>query len=193
MFLRKSLLGVLGIILTLGMVAFAQETQPQVPAAADGSSQQERMERRRERLRERMSRRHARAPREHGGLGRQRAGLGRLGHNLNLSDAQKEQSRAIMQRRLATTKTQREELFRLREKRIAGSFSNEDKARVEALRQEIRSSMEGVRAEMEAVLTAEQKAKLESLKAERKALHEQRIKQREERKLERRELRNKPQ
>ena len=190
MFLRKSLLGVLGLILTLGMVAFAQETQPQVPAAPEGS---ERMEQRRERLRERMSRRHAMALRKHEGFGRRRAGLGRLGRDLNLSDAQKEQSRAIMQRRLATTKTQREELFRLREKRIAGSFSDEDKARVEALRQEIRSSMEGVRAEMEAVLTAEQKARLESLKAERKALHEQRVKQREERKLERRELRNKPQ
>jgi len=98
-----------------------------------------------------------------------------------------------MQRRMASTKNQREELFRLREKRIAGTFAAEDNARAKALREEIHNSMEGVRAEMESVLTAEQKAKLESLKTERKAQHEQRVKQREERRKERLELRNKPQ
>ena len=68
---------------------------------------------------------------------------------LNLSEAQREQSRAIVQRRLEGTKSQREELFRLREKRIAGTFTAEDEARARALHQEIRTSMHGMREEME--------------------------------------------
>ena len=39
---------------------------------------------------------------------------------LDLTEEQRQQQRAIMQRQLATTKAQREELFQLREKRIAG-------------------------------------------------------------------------
>ena len=106
---------------------------------------------------------------------------------------QRQQSSAIAQRRLAGSKALREELFKLREKRIAGTFAAEDEARAKALREEIRASMEGGRAEMAGVLTAEQKAKLEELKAERKAKQEQRKKERGERMKERQELRNKPQ
>jgi Spy/CpxP family protein refolding chaperone len=112
--------------------------------------------------------------------------MGHLARELNLSDAQKAQSRAIMERRLASTKGQREELFKLREKRIAGTFTAEDGARAKALHEEIRASMEGARTEMDGVLTAEQKAKREELKAERKAKRAQRMKERQE-------LRNKPQ
>jgi Spy/CpxP family protein refolding chaperone len=86
-----------------------------------------------------------------------------------------------MQRRLESTKAQREELFKLREKRIAGTFTAEDEARTRALRQEIRTAMDGVRTEMAGVLTAEQKAKLEQLKKERKERMEQRMKERQER------------
>jgi Spy/CpxP family protein refolding chaperone len=118
-------------------------------------------------------------------------GMGRMMRDLNLSEAQREQSRAIIQRRLEGTKSQREELFRLREKRIAGTFTTEDDARASTLHQEIRTSMQGVREEMTGVLTAEQKAKLEELKQERKLRMEQRMKERQERRQER--LNNKPQ
>lgn len=189
MLLRKGLLGVFGIILAFGMLAFAfaQGPQPQTPNAPDGTLRGERMEQRREKQRERIGR-HDGMRRHKGreGFGRRGPGMGHLARELNLSDAQREQSRAIMQRRLESTKGQREELFKLREKRIAGTFAAEDGARAKALHQEIRSSMEGVRTEMAGVLTAEQKAKLEGLKAERKAKHEQRMKERQE-------LRNKPQ
>ena len=37
MFLRKSLFGVMGIILACGMIAFAQEPQPQSPTTQDGN------------------------------------------------------------------------------------------------------------------------------------------------------------
>ena len=100
---------------------------------------------------------------------------------LNLTEEQRQQSRAIMQRRLESTKVQREELFKLREKRIAGTFTADDEARARALHQEIRTAMQGVGTEMDGLLTAEQKAKLEGLKKERKERMEQRMKERQER------------
>ena len=185
MFLRKSLLGVLGIFLTCGMGALAQEPQPQSPTIPqqDGSFRRDRIERM-ERHRERLGRREG--IRGDKGMGR-RGGMDHLMRELNLSEEQRQQSRAIMQRRLESTKLQREELFKLREKRIAGTFTAEDAARAKALHQEIRAGMEGARAEMASVLTAEQKAKLEELKRERKERIEQRMKERQER------LNNKPQ
>jgi protein CpxP len=185
MFLRKSLLGVLGIFLTCGMGAFAQEPQPQSPTIPqqDGGFRRDRIERM-ERHRERLGRREG--IEGHKGM-RGHGGMGHLMHELNLTEEQRQQSRAIMERRLESTKLQREELFKLREKRIAGTFTAEDAARAKALHQEIRNAMEGVRAEMASVLTAEQKAKFEELKRERKERVEQRRKERQER------LNNKPQ
>jgi Spy/CpxP family protein refolding chaperone len=113
--------------------------------------------------------------------------MGHMLRELNLSEEQRQQGRAIMQRRLQSTKTQREELFKLREKRIDGTFTAEDEARAKALHQEIRTAMQGVREEMAGLLTAEQKAKLEQMKKERKERMEQRMKERQDR------LNNEPQ
>jgi Spy/CpxP family protein refolding chaperone len=121
----------------------------------------------------REGRRHARMDRHRGFAGMR---------ELNLTEEQRQQHRAILQRQMSNTKTQREELFRLREKRFAGTFTAEDEARARALRQEIHNSMEGIRSEMEGVLTSEQRAKLEQLKTERKA-------RRDEMREHRRELR----
>jgi Spy/CpxP family protein refolding chaperone len=131
-----------------------------------------------------MERRHERIGNREGCRlreGRERhGGLGRIGE-LNLTEEQRQQSRAILERRLESTKLQREELFKLREKRTAGTFTADDEARARALHQEIRTAMEGLRSEMEAVFTAEQKARLEGLKKERKERIEQRMKDRQER------------
>ena len=135
-----------------------------------------------ERHRERMAGRQGIGDRE----GRGHRGRGHLMRELNLSEEQRAQGRAIMQRRLQSMKPQREELFKLREKRIAGTFTAEDEARAKALHQEMRSAMTGVREEMAGVLTADQRAKLEQLKKERKERIEQRMKERQER------LNNKP-
>ena len=180
MFLRKSLLGVAGIILAVGTGAFAQEAQSQRVPAQDEARQKDRIERM-ERHGERMGGRE--------GIGRRgmrRQGMGHLMRELNLTEEQRQQSRAIMQRRLESMKPQREELFKLREKRIAGTFTADDEARAKVLHQEMRAAREGVREEMAGVLTAEQKAKLEELKKERKERMEQRVKERQER------LNNKP-
>jgi periplasmic protein CpxP/Spy len=172
MFSRKSLFGVLGIILAFGMVVLAQQPLPQTPATApDGTFRRDETQR---------PKRHGDRMGRHRGMGRRGGGLAHLLRELNLTDEQRQQSRAIMQRRLESTKSQREELFQLREKRIAGTLTAEDGARAKALHQELSASMEGVRTEMEGVLTAEQKARLEELKKERKERFEQRMKEREE-------------
>lgn len=189
MSLRKNLLGISGIILTLGMVAFAQQSQTP-PTAQDGTLQRERLERR-EKLRGRLE-----GMRRHGGregLGLRGPGVGKGMRGIDLTDAQREQIRSITQRRLESTKVQREELFKLREKRIAGTFSADDESRAKALHQEIRTAMDGVRAETAGVLTSEQKSRIEELQKERKARHEQRMKDRELRMKQRQELRNKAQ
>jgi len=174
MYSRKSLITVLGMVLAFGTAVVAQQTQTQSPDV------DARLKSRSERLAARGERRNRRERMGH------RGGAGRLLRELNLTDEQRQQSHAIMQRRLASTKSQREELFALREKRIAGTFTADDEARAKALRQEMRSSMEGVRAELEGVLTADQKIKLEQLEQERKERFEQRMKERQE-------LRNKSQ
>jgi len=166
MFSRNCLVTILGIMLALGTIAVAQQTQ--LPAAGiqpEGRS-------------ERLAARGVRRGR-HEGMGH-RGGVGHLIRELNLTEEHRQQAHAIMRRRLEGTRTQREELFKLRERRIAGAFTADDEVRAKALRQEMRASMEGVSAEMEGVLTAEQKTKLEQLKQERKAKIEQRTKERQQ-------------
>lgn len=181
MFLRKSLIGMTAIILAGGMAAFAEQPQTQTSIQTSTMSPDDNLSRdrieRRERRREEMGRRQKR--RGHDGMGRH-GSPGRLMQELNLSDEQRQQSRAIMQRRLEGTKTQREELLKLREKRRAGTFAAEDEARARALHQEIRAAMEGARSEMAGILTAEQKTKLEERIKEHKAGIEQRMKERQE-------------
>lgn len=171
MYSRKSLITILGIILAFGTVLIAQTPQTQQTSAPGSDA----------RLKNRSERFAARGERKgrHERMGH-RGGAGHLMRELNLTDEQRQQSRAIMQRRLAGTKSQREELFALREKRIAGTFTADDETRAKALRQEMRASMTGIRAEMEGILTTEQKTKLEQLKQERKAKFEQHMKERQE-------------
>ena len=169
MFSRMSIISGLALILSLGIVAVAQQTQTQSPATPEARTKARA---------ERLARR-GEFGKRHGRMGH-RGGIGRLARELNLTEEQRQQSRAIMQRRLEGTKAQREELFKLREKRIAGTFSADDEARAKALRQEMRTAMEGTRAEMEALLTAEQKAKLEQLKLERKTKGAERMKHRQQ-------------
>ena len=122
------------------------------------------------------------APREgrrHRRMGRQRGFAGI--RELNLSEEQRQQQRAIAQRQLGATRAQREELFKLREKRFAGTLTSEDEARAQSLRSEIRDSMQSMRTELESVLTAEQRAQLEQLKTDRKARRDERREHRRDR------------
>jgi Spy/CpxP family protein refolding chaperone len=92
---------------------------------------------------------------------------------LNLTDAQQQQQRAIAERFESSTKTQREELRRLYESN-EGKPSSDTEARARALRAEIGQAMRGTRQEMLNVLTEEQRTRFEQLMKERKDRHEDR-------------------
>lgn len=165
MFLRRVLL--ISLTLALGAVAYGQ--QPQNPTQ-DNGQRGEGMRHREGRSQDSMGR---------GG----RHGFGKFPglRELNLTDEQRQQQRLIVERHLESVKIQREELFKLRDKREQGNFTDEDKARAQALRQEIHSSMQGAQTEIESILTPEQRTKLEQIKTERKARHNERLKRRPER------------
>jgi len=167
MFLRKGLPTVMMFILGLSAVAFAQ--QPQNPAP-DGSSRPDQHDR--------MGR-----PEGHrrGERGRHGGGEFRGLRELNLTEDQSQQQRVITQRHLEAIKSQREELFKLREKRMQGTFTADDEARARALRQEIHNSIQAMHSEIEGILTPEQRTKLEQIRAEQKTRHDERKKRHEER------------
>lgn len=160
MLLRK-ISSVMLAVLTLTAITYAQQ-KPTSTQEKMGSGQE--------------------GPREGRRQGRMRRhrGFAAMGE-LSLTEEQRRQQRAILQRQLENTKAQREELFKLREKSFAGTLTTEDEARVQSLRREIRDSMQSVRTEMDSVLTAEQRAKLEQLKSEHKARREERRERRRER------------
>ena len=106
-----------------------------------------------------------------GALRRQR--LQRVAERLNLSESQREQLRDIHQHQFGALKPQREELFNLREKRRAGTFTDEDAAQAKVLRQQIRNSMQNTRTQVLGVLTAEQRAQIEEFRNARKARREE--------------------
>lgn len=145
----------LGLIFALSAVAFAQ--QP-MPAPQDNGQQQG--------AGRKGGGRHGMGKRGHGGMLR-------LMSQLNLTDAQRQQLRAIEERFESSTKTQREELRRLHEG-AQGSLSADAEARMQVLRGEMGQAMKGMRQEMVGVLTEEQRTQLEQLAKERKARHRER-------------------
>src|SRR4051794_18766830 len=105
MSLRKTLMGVglaLGLVISFGAAAFAQQPQ-------GGEAQQQ-------------QRQQGREGRRRGGPGGGEGfGMMRGLRDLNLSDAQQQQARAIFERFNASTKPQREQLMQLREQFEAGN------------------------------------------------------------------------
>lgn len=160
-------------VLTLGLtaslaasVASAQQTPP--PAQEDGArgEQHERMGR--------WGKHHGRDG--HGMMGR------RALSKLNLTDAQKQQIKSIEERFKQSSGAKREEMRRLMEQRRDGAtLTPEQQSRAEALRTELRESMQRLHQEMLAVLTPEQRTQLDQLKQEHKARREQRRERRMER------------
>ncbi|HKR01079.1 MAG TPA: Spy/CpxP family protein refolding chaperone [Pyrinomonadaceae bacterium] len=142
----------LGLLFVFSSGAFAQQTtSPQ-----DGG-QQQRMERRG----------------KHRGMGR-RGGVQRLAGELNLTDTQQQQLRAIEERFEASTKSQREEMRRLHESNQNGTLSTDAESRAEALRAELGQARRNMHQEMMSVLTQEQRTQFEQLIKERKARHGER-------------------
>ena len=159
MFQKINILGAsLVTVLTLsGVVAVAQQSQPSTdtPGVQRPGNRGDRMGRRRMRRQQRQ---------------RARAGL----RQLNLTDQQKEQARAIRQANFQSNKAQREELLQLREKARAGTLSEADRARAQELRRQLQESRKNARTQMASLLTAEQKAKLEEMRKNRREHRERR-------------------
>ena len=154
-----------GIGLTLGLVAslaagvFAQE-QPPAPQGGQGQ----------------VERRGPWGPKGHRGPGAGRHGHGmRAFGQLNLTDAQREQIRALRESHRQSTQAQRDELRQIFEtRRQGGQLTTEQQARVQQLHAELREAGKRMHDEIvNNVLTAEQRARLEQLKQEREARREQ--------------------
>ena len=92
---------------------------------------------------------------------RARGGMVRGLRQLNLTDQQREQMRAIVQTQAQSTQTQRQELRQLAQKRRTGTLTAAETARAKELRQQLMQSRQGVHTQMLGVLTPEQKAKLD--------------------------------
>ncbi len=165
MSLRTKLFASIGLSLSLATAGAAQQPQG-VPAPGEsGRESVERMERKQ------------RGPQgEHRGA--HGPALFRLEGELALTEVQKEQLKAIHTRHFEATKSLREELFTLREKRRAGTLTEQDGARATTLHQEIRASMEAVKNEVEGILTPAQRARVEEMKLARKERREGKMERR---------------
>lgn len=147
----------LGLVFTTSFVAFAQQQQPTMNPQDNAQQQQ--------------------GPGRRGGGGRHGmgkrgpGGFKRLTSQLNLTDAQQQQLRAIEERFEASTRTQREEMRRLHESTQGTEPSAETQARFQALRAELGQARRSQHQEMLNVLTEAQRAQFEQLIKERKARH----------------------
>ena len=133
-------------------------------------------------------RRGERGGRRHGKrFGRGHRGGMRGLRELNLTDAQKQQIRAIHERSRDANKAERDELRTLMQsRRQGGELTPEQQARAKELMQALRATHDAQRNEVLATLTPEQRAQIERAKSERK---ERRGERREEFRKRRQELR----
>jgi protein CpxP len=123
----------------------------------------------------------------HGGGHGMRGGMGMF-RGIELTEAQKEQMKAIRQANKPSEETMAL-MKSIRESRKAGGTITEDqKAQMKQLREGQRAKMQGVHEQMLAILTPEQKAQLETRKAEmqqkREQFRQKRQEMREKRKTE---------
>jgi Spy/CpxP family protein refolding chaperone len=167
---RSSLPSILlaaGLIAGTAVLAFAQEDGPAPPGwTQDGVGRRgERAGRRAGKARQRMARRH-------------RMDLRGLRGQLDLTDAQRRQLRALRQNAHGANKDERAELRRLR--RQEDTLTPEQQARAQALHEQLRANGEARRQQFLSVLTPEQRAQLEQQKSEMRERREERRRRREE-------------
>jgi protein CpxP len=150
----------LGLLVTFSLPVLAQQSTT-TTAQDEGSQQQT----------ERMGQK-----RWHRGGHGMRGGM-RMFRELDLSDAQKQQASAIIERYKESTKPQREEmrqLYQQESQSASGTVDTQAQTRAEALRAELRESYKRMQDELLTILTPDQRAKWEQLQQERKARHEER-------------------
>jgi Spy/CpxP family protein refolding chaperone len=103
-------------------------------------------------------------------------------HKLNLTDAQKDQARVIVQRFKASIEPQRQALRELHKQRELGTVSDDVREKAKTLRGEIRTSMKGAHSELLTILTPEQRSQYDQMELQMKARRAERRARRGERK-----------
>lgn len=122
-----------------------------------------------------------RGKRDGKGNGFRRGGMMMRGfRDLNLTDAQKEQIRTIMEANRPDQATM-EEMRTIRQAKRDGTITPEQKERLKSIRQQSKLKAEGVQLQVLAVLTPEQRQQYEAKKAEMKQKWEERREERRER------------
>ncbi|MGB8509230.1 MAG: Spy/CpxP family protein refolding chaperone [Pyrinomonadaceae bacterium] len=158
--MRKFLIGkglMLGLMAALGVAAFAQGTQ----GVPQGGGSMPSNEGRHERM--------GRMGKHRGEMGREGGGHIRMFRELNLTDAQKGQFRALHEKSQQGTRAQREELRQLmQQRRQGGELTTEQETRARQLRTELRDINKRNESEMLSILTPEQRTQLQQKREEMK-------------------------
>ncbi len=154
-----------GIALTFAVVAFttfaaAQDTTTTQTNQTDSTQRQERNERR--------------GFGKRGGMGKMRDGDHKGGDRmmmrslgkLNLTDAQKAQTKTIFDNFQTSTQPQRDEMGGLMMKKRDGVITADEESRFKELKAQMRTSSEQMHNSILAILTAEQKTQLDQMKQE---------------------------
>ncbi|HLM02201.1 MAG TPA: Spy/CpxP family protein refolding chaperone [Pyrinomonadaceae bacterium] len=166
---RKILSGAVSglAVVALGSFAMAQDNSTTTPQREDNQKSERRWEKRGEGKRDGMRR----GGHRHGG------GFGMRGlRELNLTDAQKEQIRTIIESRRSNrqaNQAQRDELRQIVEAKRGGTITAEQESRLRAFRAERREAARQLHEQILAVLTPEQKTQLEQMKQERQKRREE--------------------
>jgi protein CpxP len=109
--------------------------------------------------------------------GGHRGGFGMHGlRQLNLTDAQKEQIRTILESKRANreaNQAQRDEIRQIFEAKRSGTMTADQQARLQAFRDQHREQARQLHEQILAILTPEQKAQLEQFKQERQKRREE--------------------
>ena len=169
MSLKSKLIGVglsCGLLIACGLNVFAQQSQTSTTPSTQTTTPNAMPQLPEERG---MGRRHGKGG--GGGGGHEMGGMIRMLRDLNLTDAQRTQARAIVERHMTDTKAQREEMLKMREGREQGTLTPESEARMKELRRGMRESTNNMRGEIIALLTPEQRTQLEQMQQEFKAKH----------------------
>jgi len=119
--------------------------------------------------------------RKHGKFGRHGMGVRGIFRGIELTEAQKEQFRAIREANKPSAEL-REEMKTIMMAKRDGTITDAQKARMESFRADRKAKAEAMKAQIDSILTLEQKEQIEKRKVEMKQRHEEFRKQRELRK-----------
>ncbi len=158
MFLKSRLIvaGLLCLLLIASAQASSVTQQPEASGADTQRQQNERGQRRGERRRRGDGERH----------------LLRLLREMELTQAQQQQARTILENHLAAIRPLCEELFKLREQKEQGAESADLHSRAQALRSQLQESTKAMRTQLLAILTPDQRTKLDQMESEFKGRRE---------------------